>query len=97
MGNTSTRLGGMQIGLRLDLKTAELLDAAAELEGISQLATYCRLALASHVSRNKTLPEEHLNRLLAGLITPNLKVQARRLGYLPAASLPVVASNQEAK
>jgi hypothetical protein len=86
--------GAVQIGLRLDVATAELLQAAAAAEGIPRLATYLRLAVRTHVAQSKTIPPDLQSELISCIGGPNLP------GYLlqqeqrsNTGSMPVVISS----
>ena len=72
MTQTPISRGAVQIGLRLDVATAELLQAAAATEGIPRLATYLRLAIRTHVVQSKCIPPDLKNDLAARIGGPNL-------------------------
>lgn len=64
--------GSVQIGLRLDFATAELLQAAATAEGVPRLATYLRLAVRNHVRQSHRLPPDVQQQLAERIGGPNL-------------------------
>jgi hypothetical protein len=94
MTQTPISRGAVQIGLRLDVATAELLQAAAAAEGIPRLATYLRLAVRSHVAQSKSIPPDLQNDLAARIGGPNLPGHLQQhMQSEPAEILPVVISN----
>ena len=74
---TPTLKGSVQIGLRLDVATAQLLQSAAAAEGIPRLATYLRLAVRNHVRQSDRLPPEMQQELAERIGGPNLIEPAR--------------------
>ena len=74
---TPTLKGSVQIGLRLDVATAQLLQSAAAAEGIPRLATYLRLAVPNHVRQSDRLPPEMQQELAERIGGPNLIEPAR--------------------
>lgn len=86
--------GTVQIGLRVDCATAQLLQVAAAAEGIPRLATYLRLAVRTHVAQSKSIPPDLQNDLAARIGGPNLPghLQQQKQSH-PAAGLPVVISD----
>ena len=72
MTQTLTSRGAVQIGLRLDVATAELLQAAAAAEGVPRLATYLRLAVRTHVVQSRSIPPDLQSDLAARIGGPNL-------------------------
>lgn len=93
---TPSLRGSVQIGLRLDVATAQLLQAAATAEGIPRLATYLRFAVRNHVRHSSQLPPEVQEELAARIGGPNLpghaQLEAKRS---PGEALPVVISGNE--
>ena len=69
---TPTLRGSVQIGLRLDVATAQLLQAAAAAEGVPRLATYLRLAVRNHVRQSNRLSPEVQEELAKRIGGPNL-------------------------
>jgi len=69
---TPTLKGSVQIGLRLDVATAQLLQSAAAAEGIPRLATYLRLAVRNHVRHSDRLSPEMQQELAERIGGPNL-------------------------
>jgi len=69
---TPTLKGSVQIGLRLDVATAQLLQSAAAAEGIPRLATYLRLAVRNHVRQSDRLTPEMQQELAERIGGPNL-------------------------
>jgi hypothetical protein len=84
----------VQIGLRLDVATAQLLQAAATAEGVPRLATYLRLAVRNHVRQSNRLSpavQEELTKRIGG---PNLPGHLQRpMQNQPAEALPAVISD----
>ena len=84
----------MQIGLRLDVATAELLQAAAVAEGVPRLATYLRLAVRNHIRQSNRLSpavQEELAKRIGG---PNLPGHLQQhMQNQPAEALPEVISD----
>lgn len=94
MTQTPINRGAVQIGLRLDVVTAELLQAAAAAEGVPRLATYLRLAVRTHVAQSKTIPSDLQNDLAARIGGPNLPGHLQQhMQAQPAEMLPVVVSD----
>ena len=69
---TPTLKGSLQIGLRLVVATAQLLQSAAAAEGIPRLATYLRLAVRNHVRQSDRLSPEMQQELAERIGGPNL-------------------------
>jgi len=94
MTQTLTPRGAVQIGLRLDVATAELLQAAAAAEGIPRLATYLRLAVRTHVIQSRSIPPDLRNDLAKRIGGSNLPghLQQNVQGQ-PVESLPAVISD----
>jgi hypothetical protein len=81
----------VQIGLRLDVATAQLLQAAAAAEGIPRLATYLRLAVRNHVRQSDRLSPEVQEELAKRIGGPNLPGHLQRhMQNQPAEALPEV-------
>jgi hypothetical protein len=94
MTQTPISRGAVQIGLRLDVATAELLQAAAAAEGIPRLATYLRLAVRTHVAQSKSIPPALQSNLAARIGGPNLPGHLQQdMQNQPARALPVVVSD----
>jgi hypothetical protein len=84
----------VQIGLRLDVATAQLLQAAAAAEGIPRLATYLRLAVRNHVRQSDRLSPEVQEELAKRIGGPNLPGHLQRhMQNQPAEALPEVISD----
>ena len=91
---TTALRGSVQIGLRLDVATAELLQAAAAVEGLPRLATYLRLAVRTHVIQSKSIPPDLQNDLAARIGGPNLPAYVQQHTQSDSAeALPVVISD----
>ncbi|MFN4865846.1 MAG: hypothetical protein ACK5GZ_05945 [Cyanobium sp.] len=94
MTQTLTSRGAVQIGLRLDVATAELLQAAAAAEGIPRLATYLRLAVRTHVVQSRSIPPDLQSNLAARIGGPNLPGHLQQhMQNQSAEALPVVISD----
>jgi hypothetical protein len=94
MTHTPISRGAVQIGLRLDVATAELLQAAAAAEGIPRLATYLRLAVRTHVAQSTSIPPDLQNDLASRIGGPNLPGYAQQhVQRHQAEVLPVVISD----
>ncbi|MFM7550316.1 MAG: hypothetical protein ACKO8I_15905 [Cyanobacteriota bacterium] len=94
MTQTLTGSGAVQIGLRLDVATAELLQAAAAAEGIPRLATYLRLAVRTHVVQSRSIPPDLQSNLAARIGGPNLPGHLQQyMQNQSAEALPVVISD----